>query len=126
MPIHKFVRKPVSRKTPQHLLTVQWKPKGVMYKPEKQTPRSWKMFCQEQISIQPKETKLISLSFGVEMSEGMVFVSLKHDLKQQHCSIHNETILESLSDILITLQNNSEKDITISQGQELCIIHYIN
>ena len=123
MPIHKFIR--VSQK-PIVLPIVQWKPKDVTYKPEKLTPQTWKVFCQKQMNILPRQTTLISLSFGVEMSEGMILISLKHDLKEQHCSVHNETILESLPDILITLQNNSEKMVIISPGQELCFLHFIN
>ena len=70
-----------------------------------QTPRTWKIFCQVLLTLKPNEPKTISLGFGA-MSEGMILVSLKHDLKLQRCSIHNETLLESLNDIVITIQNN--------------------
>lgn len=123
MLVHKFGKKP--RFQNEQPLTIEWKPAtDVNYKPEKKTPRTWEIFCQERIVIKPNETKNISLGFGVELSEGTVLVSLKHELKLQRCSIKNDTVLESVKDIVISIQSNSKQAVVILPGQELCFIHY--
>ena len=78
------------------------------------------------IKIKPNETKLFKLAFGIEMSDGVVFVSLKQQLGYQRCIIKNETICESVSDIVIGIQNISNKEVVIVPGQELCFLHYLN
>lgn len=118
--MHKFGRKPLVEKP----LTIQWKPKDVIYPPEKQSPRKWKIFCQKKVIIQPKETKMLVLGFAIEMSEGMVLASLKHQLKLLRCCIQNETIFESVPDVIIGILNISDKEVVINPGQELCFLHY--
>ena len=124
MPVHKFGRKPLP--TSRQPRTVEWKPMSTVYfKPEKQTPRTWKIFCQELLTLKPKEPKTITLGFGANMSEGMILVSLKHDLKLQRCSIHNETLLESVNDIVITIQNNSAKEVVVKPVDRNCVSYII-
>ncbi len=124
MPIHKFGRKPINS-NPQ-LLTIQWRPHNdIQYKPKKLSLHTWEIFCQELLTIKPNEIKTVYLSFGVQMSEGIAFISLKHQLKLKRCSIQNETVFESVDNILISIQNNSTQDVVISPGQGLCYIHYL-
>ena len=59
---------------------------------------TWKILCQENIEILPGQSVLISLSFGVEMSEGATMVSLDESLKRLKCGLQNEIVLESTSD----------------------------
>ena len=55
----------------------------------------------------------------------MIFTSLKQELKQQGCSLQNETICESVSDIIMTIQNNSDADVIITENTSFCFVHYI-
>ena len=68
---------------------------------------------------------MVKLGFGVIMTNGITFVSLKQDLKYLRCSLQNETILESVDDIIITIQNNSNTVVVIDEGRPLCYIHYL-
>ena len=67
----------------------------------------------------------IFLSFGVTMSKGMVLTSLKQELKYMHLSTQNETIIESVDDIIITIQNNSPSIAIINEGSPLCHVIYL-
>jgi hypothetical protein len=124
MLVHKFGRKPQQN---LQLLTVTWKPDlSVTHKPRKKDLRTWEIFCQEEILIKPSENKAIQLKFGVGMSAGMLITSLSYTLKLMLCSIQNETTFESVSDVIISLQNNSRKEVILSAGQQLCFIHYVS
>ena len=125
MPVHKFIRHGNnSHQIP--LKTVEWKPLPIRCPPEKRSPFSWVIFTQEKLTIQSKGAKSLCLGLGVEMSRGMVLVSLKQDLRLQHCSVQNEILFESVKDIVITVQNNSSKEVVLSPGQELCFVQYLN
>ena len=60
------------------------------------------------------------------MSKGMVLVSLKQNLKYQRCSIQNEIILESVPDIIISIQNNSDTNVVLEENTPLCFVHYMS
>ena len=124
MSVHKFGKKPVSLR--QQLLTIHWEPRmDVKYPAQKRTPVTWEIFTQEQLSIPAHGTKTVLLGFGFMMSKGMILASLKQDLKYKRCSLQNETILESVDDIIITIQNNSDAAIVISENTPLCFVHYL-
>ena len=126
MPVHKFGRKPQRMPLRQQPLTIHWEPKNdVKYPPQKKTPVTWEIYSQEQLTIPANGTKMVKLGFGVIMSKGMTLVSLRQDLKYLRCSLHNETILESVDDIIIKIQNNSNIVVTIDEGRPLCYIHYL-
>ena len=63
--------------------------------------------------------------FGVTMSKGMVLTSLKQELKYMHLSTQNETLIESVDDIIITIQNNSSYIAIINEGSPLCHVIYL-
>jgi hypothetical protein len=125
MPVHKFGRKPERLFRRRQPLTVYWRPRmDIKYPPIKKTPVTWEVFTQEALTIEPNKTKTILLSFGVEISRGMILTSLRQELKYKRCSIQNETILESVDDIIITIQNNSQNTINIKEGASFCYVHY--
>ena len=126
MSIHKYGRKPERPLRKTQPSTVQWFPNmAVKYNPEKMTPVTWKIYSQENIRIQAHAVKIIKLGFGVAMSKGMLLVSLKQDIKYKRCSLQNEAVLESVDDIIITVQNNSDDSVSINAGDVLGFIHYI-
>ena len=105
---------------------VWWNPGETIHNPKKLNPVTWKIFCQENVTILPGRSFLLALSFGVKMSEGAVLVSLDQELKRIECSIQNEVILEDTSDITIIIHNNSiDTTISISPGQVLCLLRYV-
>ena len=83
------------------------------------------LFAQKEITIQPKETTTLVLELGVRMTKGMCLVSLRQQLKTRRLSLQDGTISEDVEDIIITIQNNSETLVTISEGDSLCFIDYL-
>ena len=123
---HKFGRKPERLNIRRQPNTVHWIPgMDVEHPPVKRTPVTWEIFTQEEIRVPARAKKVVLIQFGVMMSRGMVMTSLKQGLKYLRCSIQNEIIIESVDDILITLQNNSANDIIIGKGEPLCFVHYL-
>ena len=121
MSIHKFGRRYYTSQPK----TVYWKPNtDLAHTAQKTTPSTWEIYSQEQMTLTPHSIKTIMLGLGVEMSAGVVITSLKHSLKSKRCSLQNETLLESVPDIVIALQNNSNKIVTINPGEGLCYVHY--
>ena len=104
---------------------VWWKPGEVTHSPRKLDPVTWKILCQENIEILPEKSVLIALSFGVEMSEGATMVSLDESLKRLKCGLQNEIVLENTSDITIIILNNSTETVSISPGQDLCLLRNV-
>lgn len=126
MPVQKFGKKPKGFSARRQPLTVHWVPnKDVSHHPEKMTPTTWKIFAQQQLNIPANSTKTVALGFGAMMSKGMVLASLKQELKYKMCSLLNEIQLESTSDLIIAIQNNSEAPVIINKGDAICFIHYI-
>lgn len=124
MPVYKFIKR--CSRIPRNVSRIEWKPApSLTYPPGKMTGATWVIYCQENMIIKPGSTKSISLGLGVEMSSGSVLISLKQDLRLQRCSLLNETLLENVKDIVITMQNNSSIDLVIAPGQELCYVHHI-
>jgi dUTPase len=86
----------------------------------------WKIFAQEDISVQSHNAASIELRFGVEMSFGVIIVSLMQQLKKKRLSIQNDPVVETTDDIRISIQNNSNNDITIKAGDALCFLTYMD
>ena len=101
------------------------KPGKVTHSPRKLDPMTWKILCQENIEIIPEKSVLIALSFGVEMSEGATMVALDESLKILKCGLQNEIVLENTSDVTIIIRNNSTETVSISPGQDLCLLRYV-
>lgn len=126
MPVHKFGRKPERRVLRRQPLTVYWKPNMDLKHPaQKKTPETWEIYTQEKLNIPANGSKTIMLGFGVMMTRGMVLTSLKQEMVYKRCSLQNGTLLESVDDIVITIQNNSDFTVTINEGIPLCYVHYI-
>jgi hypothetical protein len=126
MHVHKFGTKFKSDNERQPL-TIRWRPvMNLLFSPEKLNPTTWQIFCQEKITFKRKEAKTVSIAFGVEMSDGMVLVSLNQLLKSKQCSMLDASLIESVEDIIVTITNNSETNVLIQPGEKLCCIHYVN
>jgi hypothetical protein len=60
------------------------------------------------------------------MQIGVIIVSLYQEFKKMKCSIQNESVVENTDNIVISVCNNSDKDVTIKAGDVLCHLTYIN
>ena len=121
MNIHKFNVKPKS--IPPK--TIKWTPlQNLKYQAKKLNSTTWEIFSQENIKLQPKKVKQITLGLGFMMSEGVVFVSLANSLRGKLCSIQNEVNLEDTNDIITTVSNNSKEVIKIQEHTVLCLVCY--
>jgi hypothetical protein len=107
MPVHKFIHKyPQPPSTPP--VAVLWYPsEDVKYPAERDHTYKWKIFAQEDIIVQLHNIASIELKFGVEMSFGVIIVSLTQQLKKVKLSIQNESVVETADGIVITIQNYS-------------------
>ena len=121
MNIHKFNVKPKS--IPNK--TIKWIPlQNLKYPAKKVNSITWEIFSQEDIKLQPKEVKQITLGLGFMMSEGIVFVSLANSLREKLCSIQNEVNIEDTNDILTTISNHSKEIVNIQENELLCLVCY--
>jgi hypothetical protein len=126
MPVHKFIHNyPQPPSEPP--VAVLWYPaEDVKYPAERNHTLKWKIFAQEDILVQSHNAASIELRFGVELSFGVIIVSLVQQLKRVKLSIHDESVVETAHDIVISIQNNSNSDSTIRAGDALCFVTYIN
>lgn len=118
MPIHKFIHK-YER---QQEAPVVYRPHNdIEYPP---TPRNgrWEVYAQEAFTIQPRASVTAILKFGVLVRRGMVFVSLKQDLKVKRLSLQDGVVSETVDDIIVTIQNNSDTAVTVNAGDSMCYV----
>ena len=121
MNIHKFNVKP---KSIPHK-TIKWVPlQNLKYPAKKINSTTWENFSQEDIKLQPKEVKQMTLGLGFMMSEGVVFVSLANSLRGKLCSLQNEVNIEDTIDIITTVSNNSKETLYIQENELLCLVCY--
>ena len=81
MSVHKFIKKPPVPTNPP--VAVLWYPRSnVAHPSERISNYKWRIYSQENISIQPHTTKTIELQFGVEMTIGVIFISLNQAYKK--------------------------------------------
>ena len=99
-------------------------PTNVNHRPVKVSSRTWQVFCQESFVIAPKSTKTVQLPIGVELSDGVIMTSLPQDLKVKRCSLQNELTLESVNNLFVIIQNNSDRKVSILEGTLLCLVSY--
>ena len=85
---------------------------------------TWEIFSQEEIKLNPKETKQFQLGLGFIMSQGVVLSSLTNSLKNKMCSLQNEVNLEDSEDIVIAITNNSNQIVNIHEAGLLCRVCY--
>ena len=118
MVLHKFMTKHHDQEP------VNWIQQEVKHPPVKHGQK-WEIFAQDSITIQPRGTFTAVLGFGVRMdSNGICLVSLKQDLKQKRLSLQDGTIAEDVDNIIVTIQNNADSEVTIAEGQPFCFVNY--
>ena len=118
MPIHKFIHK-YERPPPA---PVKWLPHENLAHPAKPSPGKWEIFTQKELTIQPRVALTISLKMGVRLRRGVCSVSLRQSLKEKRCSLQDGFVAESVDDIIVTIQNNSDVAVIIVAGESLCFI----
>ena len=118
MPVHKFIHKCQRREEPP----VVYRPQSDLQYPPQARNGRWEIYAQESSTIQPRSYVTAILKFGVLIRRGMVFVSLKQDLKIKRCSLQDGVVSETVSDIIVTIQNNSDEGVTINAGDSLCYV----
>ena len=82
------------------------------------------IFSQEDIKLQPKEVKQLTLGVGFIMSEGIILTGLANSLREKWCSIKNEVNLENTNDIITTISKNSKQIVKIQENELLCLVCY--
>ena len=125
MPIHKFIRKRgrVPSKPP---VAVIWYPhENLNYPPVQLEEFKWQVFTQLDKIIEPHTSMTLQLCLGVELSMGVILLSLDDKLKALKCSIMNESVGISTGNIVTAIQNNSDLKITINKGDNLCYLTFI-
>ena len=69
---------------------------------------------------------MLTLQLGVNLSMGAILISLDDKLKAVRCSLMNESVVAPTNNIITTIQNNSDKIVTINKGDEICYLTFIN
>ena len=124
---HKFGWSAKSIRPSRQPVAVIWLPfEDLEYLAQQEHTYKWKVFAQEDLKLTPNEAKTIKLQFCVKLSTGSVLVTLLLEYKTLRLNISNESVVEDCDNIIITLQNNSSKDITIEKGDPLCYLTYVN
>lgn len=104
MPVHKFITKYQKREESP----VVYKPHSDLQYPPISRNGRWKVFAQTSFTIQPRSSFTAILKIGVLIGRGMVFISLKQELKIKRCSLQDGVVAETVDDIIVTIQNNSD------------------
>lgn len=121
-PLHKFgtkYKRPVVIAPP-----IKWIPHENLTYPAKPLSGKYEILAQEAITIQPKAALTISLKMGLQLLRGVCAVSLRQTLKEKKCSLQDGYVGETVADIIVTIQNNSDTAVTIAAGESLCyLIH---
>ena len=107
-------------------MTLRWiLPTDIKNRPVKINSKTWEVFCQETFVVPSKTSKTIKLPIGIELSDGVVIASLAQSIKMQKCYLLNEFTMESTNNLLITLHNNAEKDVVVTEGTKMCHVSYL-
>jgi len=105
--------------------SVHWVPKEVTHRPIRLLGGlRWEMFSQNDITIPSKGTMAFELGLAVRMTRGICLISLRQYIKEKRCSLQNAIVSENVDDIIITIQNYSDSDVTIQSGDSLCYVNY--
>jgi hypothetical protein len=118
MPIHKFITKH-ERPPPA---PIRWLQHENLAHPAEPLPGKWEIFTQQSLTIQPRFALTISLRMGLRLTRGVCLVSLRQSLKEKRCSLQDGFIAESVDDIIVTIQNNSDVAVNIVEGECLCFV----
>jgi len=118
MPVHKFIHKH-QRKDESPIV---YNPHSNLKYPPTAVNGRWEIYAQESFVIQPRSSFIAILGFGVSIRRGLVFVSLKQSLKVKRCSLQDGVVSETVDDIIVTIQNNSDTAVTINAAEPLCCV----
>ena len=126
MPIHKFIHKR-ARVPSRPPVAVVWHPHENQQHPPVQLDEfKWLVYAQEDITVASHGSNMLTLQIGVNLSMGVVLISLYDKLKVARCSLMNESIAAPSPNIITTIQNNSDKAVKINKGDEICYLSFIN
>jgi hypothetical protein len=90
MPIHKFIiKRPRPVQIPPAII---WSVGETSHRPIRHSDTKFETFSQEVISIPPRSLKTLVISIGFRLNRGIVFVSLKNELKQKMLSLQDGVI----------------------------------
>ena len=104
-----------------------WRPyDNLKYPHEKQHNYKWSVLSQDDITIESNVSKIITLKFGVTIALGAVIISLPQSLKLQRITLSNQTVVEDVDDIVVTLHNSSSSLVKLKAGEILCYLVYSN
>jgi len=119
MPIHKLIHK-YERSPPP----VKWLQHENLTHPAVPLAGKWEVFSQQLLTIQPKSAITLLLEIGVRLIRGVCSVSLRQTLKEKRCSLQDGFVAESVDNIIITIQNNSDVAVNIEAGESLCFVSH--
>ena len=121
MNIHKFNVKPIYNPTK----TIKWMiPDNIRRFFKKVNTTTWEVYSQNDLILNPKETKFILLGIGFMMSEGVVLTSLNDSLTKNRISLQNGVYLTDTLNMIIVLTNNLNENIKIPKLTSLCLVCY--
>ena len=114
--------------SPKHLRRPEAQPVPILLRPydnlkyphEKQHNYKWAVLLQDDITIEPNVSKIITLQFGVTIALSAVIISLPQNLKLQRITLLNEIV------IVVTLHNSSSSLVKLKVGEILCYLVYFN
>ena len=126
MPVHKFIHKrPRAPSRPP--VAVVWHPhENQEYPPVQIEQLKWLIFAQDEIIVAPNSNKMLTLQMGVNLSMGVILISLFNKLKELRCSLMNESVAAPTPNITTIICNNSSHAVKINKGDEICYLTFIN
>ena len=93
--------------------------------PVKHTQTKIEVYAQEEFIFKPREVKNVEFNAGFRVFKGVVQLPLKNEFKQKFLSLHDGLITEDVDKITVNIQNNSNTDVVVSEGESLCFISHI-
>ena len=126
MTIHKFIHKR-PRVPGRPPVAVVWHPHDNQQHPPVQIDQfKWLIYGEDDITVAPHGSNMLTLQIGVNLSMGVVLISLFDKLKASRCSLMNESVAAPTSNITTIIQSNSDKAVKINKGDEICYLSFIN
>lgn len=116
MPIHKFITKRLPHREERPIM---WRFHDVEHMPIQYNTYKFGFLAQQDLKIQPRTTLMIQIPIGCTLRRGLVFVTLKNELRLKGLLIPDAVISESVENIVVSLQNNSDTVVTIQKGDKI-------
>ena len=93
--------------------------------PVKHSQTKIEVYAEDELIFKPREVKNVEFNVGFRLFKGVVQLSLKNEFKQKFLSLHDGLISENVDKIIVNIQNNSDTDVVVSEGESLCFISHI-